>query len=59
MQVVLLKDESGVILTDGECDVHDDVPVQAMSKEDRRTHAQSVEYLNCHYELPLPWRYGD
>lgn len=43
MQVVLLKDESGVILTDGECDVHDDVPVQAMSKEDRRTHAQSVE----------------
>jgi len=31
-----------------------------MSKEDRRTYAlmkQSVEYINGHYQLPLPWRY--
>ena len=47
--------------TDGELDdSQDDVRLHAMSKEDRRTYTlmkQSVEYINGHYQLPLPWRY--
>jgi len=61
MQVMFLKDESDVISTDGEFDdSQDDVRLQAMSKEDKQTYAltkQSVEYINGHYQLPLPWRY--
>ena len=58
MQVMFLKDESDVMSTDGEFDdCQGDVRLQAMSKEDRRTYAlmkQSVEYINGHYQLPLP-----
>ena len=61
MQVIFLKDESDVISTYGEFDdSQDDVRLHVMSKEDRRTYAlmkQSVEYINGHYQLPLPWRY--
>ena len=61
MQVMFLNDESDMISTDGEFDdSQGDVQLQAMSKEDRRTYAlmkQSVEYINGHYQLPLPWRY--
>jgi len=58
MQVMFLKDESDVISTDGEFDDRqDDVRLQAMSKEDRRTYAlmkQSVEYINGHFQLRFP-----
>jgi len=61
MQVMSLKYESDVISTDGEFDdSQDDVRLQAMSKEDRRTYElmkQSVEYSNGHCQLPVPWRY--
>ena len=61
MQVMFLKDKSDVISTNGEFDdSHDDVRLHAMSKEDRRTYAlmiQSIEYINSHYQLHLPWRY--
>ena len=61
MQIMFLKDESDVISTDGEFDdSQDDVRLHAMSKEDRRKYAlmkQSVEYINGHYQRPLPWRY--
>jgi len=59
MQVMFLEDESDVISMDGEFDdSQDDVRQHAMSEEDRRTYAlmkQSIEYINGHYQLPLPW----
>jgi len=53
MQVMLLKDKSDVISTDGEFDdSQDDVQLQAMLKEDRLTYAlmkQSVDWLTINF----------
>jgi len=59
-QALFLSDESDALVDSVEVDENTfDNTASSLSREDRRTYSlmsQSIEFVDGHYQLPLPWR---